>query len=661
MARDLWRWTRGFLATASWAFVMAGLLGMAEGLSQWLRFDFMSEGGPGFVRAVAPTVALYGWVAMLVAAVLYVPFHYLMRRRRHPRRHAYALSVATSLGLFVFFYTGYVFREHLATEWWVAHEQGASLLLQTVLMIVVAVLLTRPILALASRQVLSPWRNMFLAVVFVAVFTSLWPNWQEEGRNLRLGGASAQSGDVEADERPHLILVTIDTWRRDALSAHSPDAPPTPGLDAIADEGILFTNFWSTSCWTLPAMAAYMTGRAPRELGLAKYLGLPATVPTLAQVANAAGYGTAAFASNPYLTPTYGFDRGFGDFEHAMLLEPLTPAARSVLARELAYLADTQLDLDDGSVVVGKAVRWLRRRRGDGPLFLWLHLMDPHLPYRWRPLPADAPAPLPGRGTAPARDAIPDDPLFTDGTFPGAHLKLLRESLPAVTAEVQTGLRALYGREVQYADACLSELWGALRELGLWERSLIVVTSDHGEEFFEHGGFEHGHSLMPEVTGVPLLVRLPGGQPPGRRDGVDRDGLDLMPSLCRYLGWPAPADLEGAHDLLVAAEADADSVADEPAIMENMLYGGPQVACRAWPYLGVAPFEDAAAVWFDLDDDPGAHRPLAMDPEGAVAIRAGARARLARWDERGAPLQAAVIDTAGPAADLRRQLRSLGY
>ena len=122
------------------------------------------------------------------------------------------------------FSTGYLFREHVATDWWVAHEQGAALLVQTVLMIVVAVLLTRPILALASRQVLSPWRNMFLAVVFVAVFTSLWPNWREEGRALRLSGTTAAAGAVETDARPHLVLVTIDTWRRDALSAFSPDA-----------------------------------------------------------------------------------------------------------------------------------------------------------------------------------------------------------------------------------------------------------------------------------------------------------------------------------------------------------------------------------------------------------------------------------------------------
>jgi len=662
MLRDLWRWTHGLLATAFWAFVMAGLLGMAEGLSQWLRFDVLSEGGPGFVRSVAPTVALYGWVGMAVAAVFYVPYHFIVRRRSRSRRHAYALALSTSLGLFVFFYAGYVFREHLAPEWWRAHEGGAALIVQVLLMIAASVLLTRPILAMASRQVLNPWRNMFLAVVFVAVFTSLWPNWREEGRESRLGVAAslaAPSAPKDGRERPHLILVTIDTLRRDAVSAVSPHAPPTPGLDAIAEEGILFTNFWSTSSWTLPAMSSIMTGRAPRDLGIEKYLGLPEDARTLAQVATAEGYLTAAFASNPYLLPTYGFDRGFDVFEHALLLEPLLPAERSVLARELAYLADTRLDLDDAAVVVGKAVRWLERTRIERPLFLWLHLMDPHLPYRWRPLPEDAPAPVPGRGTAPSREVVPDDPLFPDGIFPGTRLQEVREALPGVSEEVRTGLRALYDREVQYADACLAELWRSLRDLGIWNDALVIVTADHGEEFFEHGGFEHGHSLMPEVTGVPLLLRLPAARQGGRVSAVDHDLLDLMPSVCRFLDWRSPEDLDGGWDLIGPARSATDGPAT--AIMENMLYGPPQIALRDWPYLALTEAGRADTTWYDLDDDPDALAPLTAGPDGAAAIAAAARARLAIWDVRSERSADAAADSVDVSAGLRRQLRSLGY
>ncbi|MBU1073826.1 sulfatase, partial [bacterium] len=469
---------------------------------------------------------------------------------------------------------------------------------------------------------------------------------------------------IADSDRPHLILVTIDTLRRDVLSAVSPDAPPTPGLDAIAAEGILYTNYWSSSCWTLPAMATLMTGRAPRELGVAKYAGVPTGVRTLSQLASEAGYSTAAFTANPYLMPAYGFDRGFGEFEHALVLEPLLPAARSVLARELSYLADTRLDLDDAAVIVGKAARWLKQRRDDAPLFLWLHLMDPHLPYRWHSLPANAPAAAPGRGVQPARTEIPDDPLFTDGVFPAAHLPGVRDSLPGVSAEVRAGLWALYRREVQYTDACLSKLWATLRELGIWDSALVIVTSDHGEEFFEHGGFEHGHSLMPEVTGVPLLIRQPGARDGGSTCAADHDALDLVPSVCRFLSWTPPAGLEGADDLLYVdtdAARQGKAEGDAPAIMENMLYGEPQLACRAWPYLGVVGEGGVGSAWYDLGADPGARHPLADDPAAAAAILTAAHARLSAWDARSALMSAAGVDSVGLSADLRRQLQSLGY
>lgn len=655
MVRDLWRWTRGLLATSLWSFVMVGLLGMAEGLSQWLRFDVLQEGGPGFVRAVASTVTLYGWLAMVVAAFLYTVFYLLVRRRPHPRRQAYAYTVSTIFGLFFFFYTGYLGREHLAPDWWAAHEAGLALALQGLVMISVSVLLAKPVLTLASRQVLNPWRNTFLAVAFVVVFTSLWPNWREEGRARRLVGLPAAPTAVQG---PNVVLVTIDTLRRDMISALDSDAPPTPGLDALADEGLLFTNMWSTSSWTLPSMASLMTGYAPRALGVAKYRGLPADAATLAQAAHNAGWYTAAVAANPYLTPDYGFDRGFDDFEHAQILEPLQPAARSVLARELDRLATERLDLDDARIMVDKAVRWLDRSRGDRPFFLWVHLMEPHVPYRWRELPVDAPAPR--RGVPADRSLVPDDPLFPGGEFPGANLPRVREALPGLSPEVRVGLRTLYRQEVRYADACLARLWATLRARGVWDETLVMVTADHGEEFFEHGGFEHGHSLMPEITGVPLIVRLPGGEHGGLRIDTDWTLADLTPSLCVRLGWIPPPGLDGDPGLFDAPDG-VGRATGPPDVMENMLYGPPREAVRAWPLLGVGPAADAPRAWYDLSVDPGALTPLAAPPATADTLLAGARARQARWDAQAAGFTEPELQEVDIDEVLRRRLRSLGY
>lgn len=658
MLRDMWRWIHGLLATALWSFVLAGMLGLAEGLSQWLRFDVLSEGGPGFVRAVAPTVALYGWVAMLIAALFYVAFYFMVRRRPHPRRQAYAYSISTVLGLFCFFYTGYLLREHIATDWWLAHELDIALVIQLLIMISAATLLAKPIIVLASRQVLNPWRNIFLAVVFVVVFTSLWPNWREEGRDRRLNGLERRETTGVVD-RPNLILVTIDTLRRDAISAVAADAPPTPGLDAIAADGIVYTNFWSSSCWTLPAMGTVMTGHAPRALGVSKYTGLPANVATLAQTAWSEGYRTVAFASNPYLTPAYGFDLGFEVFEHALVLEPLIPAARSVLARELDHLASERLDLDDARIVIGKTVRWLEARDDDAPLFLWIHLMDPHVMYRWQDLPEDAPDIDPARGIPADRNDVPDHPLFADGCFPAENLARVRDALPDLPATVRTGLRTLYRREVQYTDACLSGLWTVLRQQDLWDDTLLIVTSDHGEEFFEHGGFEHGHTLMPEVTGVPLIVRLPKNAHAGTRVNTDHDHTDLVPSLCRTMGWPTPPDLPGRADLLSFGCPDAAK--RRPAILENMLYGNGQYAVRDWPYYGIDAGDGSAPTWYTLDTDSGAQRALTATPDGAAGILEAAKTQRDTWDKLAETHARPVGDESSLGETLRRQLRSLGY
>ena len=656
MARDLWRWMKGLLATALWSFVLAGLLGMAEGLSQWLRFDVLHEGGPGFVRSVAPTVALYGWVAMFVATLFYIVFYLLMRCRPHPRRQAYAYAVSTLFGVIFFFYAGYLGREHVSESWWIAHETDLALVIQSLVMIAVAVLFAKPVLRLASRQVLNPWRNLFLAVAFLVVFTSLWPNWRADGCRERTADLPREAAPAAA---PNVVLVTIDTLRRDMLSILSPEAPPTPGLDTLAEEGVLFTNFWSTSCWTLPSMSSLMTGHAPRTLAVAKYAGLPEDVATLAQLAYAAGWQTAAVASNPYLLPDYGFERGFADYEHAMILEPLQPAGRSILARELSRLADERLELNDAGIMVGKALLWLDRRHDEAPYFLWVHLMDPHVPYRWRDLPEDAP-PV-ERGVPADRSDVPDHPWFSDDILRSATIERMREAWPELPApEVRRGMRTLYRREVRYADACLSRLWTALRARDDWDETLVIVTADHGEEFFEHGGVEHGHSLMPEVTGVPLIARLPGGARAGARVDVDYDLSDVLPSLCARLGWPAPPGLEGETDLFDDGPSGGTRV-DRPAVLENMLYGGPRTAVRAWPYLGLDPGADGRGSWFDLAADPGAAEPLTDAPSTAEAIVAGARARQSLWDDLARSRTDADRAETGVDPSLQRKLRSLGY
>jgi arylsulfatase A-like enzyme len=650
MAR-IWKWVRACVAAVLWSGVLAGLAGFAEGVSQWSRFGGWTAGGgeSGFVRSVAPSVTLYSWFAMAVAALLFAPYAVAVRRRPSARLRAYALTTATAVASLAFFYAGYAGREHLWPVWWAEHELRAAFALQAGLFLALAVLLVRPLTVLAGSLVLTPRRNLFLTVIFLLVFTSLWPDWRDEGRQERCGAlarvAAAPSG-------PNVVLVTIDAWRRDHLGALAGREGLTPEIDRLAGEGLLYTGAWSSSCWTLPGMGTLMTGRSPRELGVERHRPLPPGAPTLAQVAWSAGWHTAAFATNPYLTSAYGFDRGFAEFEHSLVLEPLQPAARSVLARELTHWVDRFADLDAAEYVVGKAVRWLPARPKDRPFLLWLHLLDPHLPYTARRLPGDGPAP-----------ATPRHALLDDHGLAAERLGDVRDGLGGMTPAVREAIAALYAGEVRYADHHLARLFAALRDAGLWDSTLIVVTADHGEELFDHGGFEHGHSLLPEVSGVPLVVKLPAGGAADRRIDGDRASADLLPTLCAALGWTPPDGLRGRSDLWPVGDAAPPTVwtgAAAPAVLENVLYGAPQSAVRAWPYFAVLK-QDAAPAWYDLAADPAALRPLGAAPPAATLVLAAADS--VRTDgDRAAPVLAGPQPLlVAPDRALQRQLRSLGY
>ncbi|MBK7703719.1 MAG: sulfatase, partial [bacterium] len=480
--KRLWKWVRAWAASVLWSGVLAGLVGFAEGVSQWSRFGGWTAGGgeSGFVRSVAPSVTLYSWFAMMVAALLFVPFALAVLRRPTARLRAYALTTATAVGCLAFFYAGYAGREHLWPLWWADHELRAAFALQFGFFLLLTVLLVRPLTVMAGSLVLTPRRNLFLTVIFLLVFTSLWPDWRDEGRQQRCGSLARST---VAPAGPNIVLVTIDAWRRDHLGVLAGRAGLTPELDRLAGEGLYYPDNWSSSCWTLPGMGTLMTGRSPRELDVERHRPLPAGAPTLAQIAWSHGWHTAAFATNPYLTSAYGFDRGFAEFEHALVLEPLQPAARSVLARELTHWVDRFVELDAGEFVVAKAVRWLPARPAGRPFLLWLHLLDPHLPYTARRLPGDGPS-------AP----LPQHALLDGHGLPAENLSAVRADPGGIPPEVRGAIAGLYAGEVRYADHHLGRLFAALRAEGLWDETLIVVTADHGEELFDHGGFEHGHS-----------------------------------------------------------------------------------------------------------------------------------------------------------------------
>jgi arylsulfatase A-like enzyme len=313
--------------------------------------------------------------------------------------------------------------------------------------------------------------------------------------------------------RPNILLYVVDTLRADALHCYGNGTVHTPAMDSLAAAGIRFTRAYANASWTRASMGSLLTGEYPNTHGaVGRADALGTGIPTLASQLAAAGYQTAAVISNPNIGATFGFATGFGEFIE--LFDP-HPQRNAVMPEELIARADT---------VVDRAIDWLHHR-SSAPFFLLVFTVDPHTPYM-------PPAPY---------DTM-YDPDYTgqvDGSFRSLFGLALLGHVPP-EREIRH-LLALYHGEVTFNDAQLSRLFAELDRLDLGRDTVVVVTSDHGEEFYEHGGRDHGHSLYEELIRVPLIMRWPGMISPGTVFPGVVQLADLYPTLLRFAAASATA------------------------------------------------------------------------------------------------------------------------
>ena len=298
-----------------------------------------------------------------------------------------------------------------------------------------------------------------------------------------------------------VIVVSFDALRPDALGAYGYSRETSPHIDAFAREGLLFENAYSVAPKTPTSFAAAFTGRYSTSVFRDWRL---TTDRTLAAAFATAGYRTAAFANNPQLSAQRGFDRGFETYR----VHPASADAR----------------------VVDDATAWLAARRGQ-KLFVWIHLLDPHAPWERH------------EGSSHLYQA------GYRGRFEQRAARLLSLDDPAELARV----RSLYDGEIYFADRLFGELLERLRALDLYEDSILVLTSDHGEEFMEHGHLQHGW-LTQENLRIPLLIRHPGLRG-GERHALRVSNLDLMPTLLALVGIDPPEGIDGRNLLEVEGGA----------------------------------------------------------------------------------------------------------
>jgi arylsulfatase A-like enzyme len=323
----------------------------------------------------------------------------------------------------------------------------------------------------------------------------------------------ALTGCAREPARPNVLIIAVDTLRPDHLSCYGYHRATSPHVDEMAGGGVLFENAISQAPWTLPSFASVFTSLYPTQHGATTVeTMMRTTFPTLAGILSENGYATGAVVNAPVLRSDYGLNRGFGFYN-----EP---------PGEIERPADR---------VTREALEWIGDLE-DRPFFAFVHYFDPHLAY--------APPPPYDRLYDPGYEGTIGSSFDLD-YFSSKEASVIREEINLLDAADRNHIVSLYDGEVAFTDQAVGDLLNGLGESGLDDNTLIVFLSDHGEEFFEHGGLDHGHSLYGELIRVPLVFRLPGGSPGGVRIARQVRLIDVAPTILDCVGINGEFQFEG--------------------------------------------------------------------------------------------------------------------
>jgi len=452
-----------------------------------------------------------------------------------------------------------------------------------------------------------------------------------------------------------IVLVTVDSLRADHVGWHGYGRETTPALDGIAADATTFSAAFAHACSTRPSFPAILTSSYP--LMYDGYGTVSGERTPVAEVLEEAGYATAGFHSNLYLSADFGYDRGFDTFYDSKDAPSVTARLRQAIKTRLdgdgavysllqtAFNAtEKRTGIEVGSAYVGAeaitdmAIEWATGAP-DAPRFLWVHYMDVHHPYvppakyqrRFRETPVD------------------------DRTAVRLRRKMLESPAAVTDGELET-LIDLYDAEIAYVDAEVARLLDAIEEA--WgEDPAVVFTADHGEELLDHGGFSHSATFYDEVLHVPLLVDADGttgdheegGTAPNRDDLVGL--LDVAPTLADLADCDPPETFRGRS--LLGDGPARDSVIAEWADLDT---GDRRFAIRTTDWKYVRDEHDEERL-FDLAADPG-------ETENLVASGPDVLDELREEIDRH---EAAIADASGDFREVemdeqvRQRLRDLGY
>ena len=397
--------------------------------------------------------------------------------------------------------------------------------------------------------------------------------------------------------RLNLVIVTLDTTRADRIGAYGSRDVETPTIDHLASEGVLFEQAVSVAPLTLPAHSSVFTGKFPPEHGVRDNGGffLGPDQLTLAEILKARGYRTGGFVAAYVLAGKWGINQGFDTYFDDFDLSHVRAVSLSAIQRP-------------ANEVLDKAIPWIEQS-STAPFFAWIHLYDPHAPYR------------------------PPEPFATK--YKGHP----------------------YNGEISFADSQIARLVSTLQARGLYDRTVIVVMGDHGESLGDHGESAHGFFVYNSVTHVPLVIRAPFSSISHRRVSDPVRSVDIMPTVLDMLGAPAVAGISGVSvlPLMTGAKTELGLDAYSEAMYPLHHYGWSDLhALRSGRYKVIdAPRPEL----YDIDRDPDEKTNLFAERR-ALGDRMIAQLRSL---EGGFKKVTASMPAADVDPEARERLAALGY
>ncbi len=365
----------------------------------------------------------------------------------------------------------------------------------------------------------------------------------------------------EEQKYKNIILIGVDTLRLDALSVYGGRAEITPNLHRLMESGTNFTRAWSQAPFTVPSFASMLTGLYPSDLSVTlAFDQLSAQPTTIAEMLLLNNFATAMICGNTYLgNEKSGFEQGMEGLWYHLSATPSDSVARA------KDFIEREMDRD---------------------FFLFLHFMDPHGPY-------DPPENFIESLCDPDYEG-----QYKDVFDNGRDWQVL--STPPPEHEINRA-RCLYDAEVADIDQAVGELFSYLEENEMLENTLIIFAADHGEEFFEHGQFEHGQSLYEEMVHMPLMVWGPGFPQDEVSDTLVAN-IDIVPTILNYTGLPVPGIFPG-----VPLQEIVDDVPDEERIIlgeGNLRRSSHRKFAIDWPHKCIVDYFTGDARLYDLVNDP---------------------------------------------------------